>query len=220
MTIGILALQGAFAAHAHALQRLGATGWTAAGAAAGELCWRYVRRSEDFDGLDGLILPGGESTTMLRLLAEEGTWARLQEYVQERPVLGTCAGAILLSREVTHPAQPSLGVLDASVVRNAYGRQVDSSIRQGRWLPEGGEPLEMVFIRAPQFSRLGAAVTVLAEEGKLPVAVQQGHVLAATFHPELGTDLRLHSHFIERVRRAAGGVPAVPAAVGTPQQTD
>ncbi|MHB8734715.1 MAG: pyridoxal 5'-phosphate synthase glutaminase subunit PdxT [Terriglobales bacterium] len=203
MTIGILALQGAFAAHARALERLGAAP-CAAGAHPGgqELFWKYVSRAQDFDGLDGLILPGGESTTMLKLLQEEGCWEQLLAFVQTRPVLGTCAGAILLSREVTHPAQLSLGVLDATIVRNAYGRQVDSSIRQGNWLPapESAQQLEMVFIRAPQFSRLGTGVRVLAQEGELPVAVQQGQVMAATFHPELSSDLRVHAHFIDLVR--------------------
>ena len=197
--IGILALQGDFKAHARMLERLGVTEEKPEQQAAGDQ-WRYVRRREDLQGLDGLIIPGGESTTMLKFLEDEAFWKELQQFVQARPAFGTCAGAILLAREVANPAQRSLAALDAAVVRNAYGRQIDSSIRFAPSRLPGSNDLEMVFIRAPQFEKVGPQVEVLAEESGVPVLLRDGHILAATFHPELGHDLRVHQTFLEMVR--------------------
>lgn len=184
--IGVLAIQGNFAAHAAAL--------TEAGAEAVE-----VRNPEELDGLDGLIIPGGESTTMLKFLERRKFFDALKEFAHERPTFGTCAGAILLAREVRHPAQKSLGALDAVVERNAYGRQIDSSIETApSSLP--GDPLEMVFIRAPRIAEVGPGVEVLARRDGFPVLVRQGKLMAATFHPELSADRRVHRQFIQMVR--------------------
>lgn len=186
--IGVLAIQGNFASHAAAL--------TEAGADAVE-----VRKPEQLEGLDGLILPGGESTTMLKFLERRHFFAALEDFVRTRPTFGTCAGAILLAREVRHPAQRSLGALDAVVERNAYGRQIDSSILTApSSLP--GAPLEMVFIRAPRIAETGPGVEVLARRDGFPVLVRQGRLMAATFHPELSHDRRVHCLFVESVRAA------------------
>jgi 5'-phosphate synthase pdxT subunit len=180
---GVLALQGDFAAHAAALRDVGVP-------------VREVRRARDVAGLSGLALPGGESSTLLNLMQDEPWFSALERLHEEGGAfLGTCAGAILLAREV-QPAQPSLGFLDATVVRNAYGRQVDSF--QARLdAPALGEPLEAIFIRAPRLRGLGPAVEVLARLGEEPVLVRQGRVLAATFHPELTRSRRLHRLFVE-----------------------
>jgi pyridoxal 5'-phosphate synthase pdxT subunit len=180
---GVLALQGDFAAHAAALRDVGVP-------------VREVRRARDVAGLSGLALPGGESSTLLNLMKDEPWFPALERLHEEGGAfLGTCAGAILLAREV-QPAQPSLGFLDATVVRNAYGRQVDSF--QARLdAPALGEPLEAIFIRAPRFRGLGPAVEVLARLGEEPVLVRQGRVLAATFHPELTRSRSLHRLFVE-----------------------
>jgi 5'-phosphate synthase pdxT subunit len=181
----VLAIQGDYAAHAEAL--------TDAGADPVE-----VRNPEELDGLDGLIIPGGESTTMLKFLERRQFFEALKEFAQSWPTFGTCAGAILLAREVRHPAQKSLGALDAVVERNAYGRQIDSSILVApSSLP--GEPLEMVFIRAPRITETGPEVEVLARRDGLPVLVRQGSLMAATFHPELSPDRRVHRFFVETV---------------------
>jgi pyridoxal 5'-phosphate synthase pdxT subunit len=187
MKIGVLALQGDFDAHRKRLEQLGADAV-------------LVRKPEQLDGIDALILPGGESTTILKLLGEEGL-RQLGDFVRTKPTFGTCAGAILLAREVTNPAQRGLGVLDVSIRRNAYGRQVDSSIRLAN-TALGAEPLEMVFIRAPKFEQLGPQVEVLASAAGDPVLIRQGNVLAATFHPELSDDTRVHQTFLEMVRKA------------------
>jgi 5'-phosphate synthase pdxT subunit len=186
--IGVLAIQGDYAAHAAAL--------TEAGAEPVE-----VRNPDQLESLDGLILPGGESTTMLKFLERSGPdpqsfFEALKDYVRNKPVFGTCAGAILLAREVRHPHQRSLGVLDAVVERNAYGRQIDSTILT---VPSSlpGEPLEMVFIRAPRIAETGPAVEVLARREGFPVLVRQGNLMAATFHPELSGDRRVHRLFVE-----------------------
>jgi len=139
------------------------------------------------------VIPGGESGTFLKLLGEEG-FAKLKEFVHAKPTFGTCAGAILLATEVENPPQAGLGALDIRIRRNAYGRQVDSSIREGRL---GDSPLEMVFIRAPKIERVGPKVEVIATEGTDPVAVRQGKVMAATFHPELSDDTRVHQAFLD-----------------------
>jgi pyridoxal 5'-phosphate synthase pdxT subunit len=182
MKIGVLAIQGDFDAHKKRLEELGA-----------EVV--LVRKSEQFDEIDGLVIPGGESGAFLKILGEPGV-VRLKEFVRLRPTFGTCAGAIMLAKEVTNPDQPGLGALDIRVRRNAYGRQIDSSIRTGKL---GDSPLEMVFIRAPKIERLGAGVQVIATEGSDPVAVRQGKAMAATFHPELSEDTRLHRAFLDLV---------------------
>ena len=154
-----------------------------------------VRKPEQFDEIEGMVIPGGESTTFLRLLGEDG-FEKLRQFVRSKPVFGTCAGAILLAREVTNPDQKGLGAIDVTIRRNAYGRQVDSSIREGNCRLGEGTPLEMVFIRAPKFEQVGADVEVLASEGNDPVLVRQGKVMAATFHPELSPDTRVHQAFL------------------------
>ena len=186
--VGVFAIQGNFASHALALSE--------AGAQAVE-----VRKAEELNGLDGLILPGGESTTMLKFLERHELLVALREFCGQRPVFGTCAGAILLAREVRHPAQRSLGVLDIVVERNAYGRQIDSKIVTAETALPGGA-LEMVFIRAPQIVETGAGVEVLARREGLATLVRQGNLLAATFHPELSADRRVHRLFVEIVRAA------------------
>jgi 5'-phosphate synthase pdxT subunit len=186
--IGVLAIQGNYASHSAAL--------TEAGAEPAE-----VRKPEQLAGFDGLILPGGESTTILRFLETHHFFEALQEYCGRKPVFGTCAGAILLAREVLNPPQRSLGVLDAVVERNAYGRQIDSTILTAETALAGG-PLEMVFIRAPRIVATGPGVEVLAERDGSPVLVRQGAVMAATFHPELSADRRVHRLFVEAVLAA------------------
>ena len=191
MTIGVLALQGDFDAHRRRLQELGAD-------------VVLVKKPEQLDQIDGLIIPGGESGTFLKLLGEAG-FEKLKQFVRLKPTFGTCAGAILLAAEVENPPQAGLGALDVRIRRNAYGRQVDSSIRQGKFLAPlanhpSGSPLEMVFIRAPKIERIGEGVEVLATEGSDPVAVRQGRAMAATFHPELSDDTRIHQAFLDLVK--------------------
>ncbi len=159
----------------------------------------FVRTPADLQGLRGLILPGGESSTQLQFLREEGLFDAVQEFARQGGALfGTCAGVILLAREVSNPKQESLGLADISVVRNAYGRQVDSHVVQGK-SKLGGAPLEMVFIRAPKIAAMGKDVEVLATEEEMPVLIQQGKVLCSTFHPELTEDLTIHRHFLDMV---------------------
>ncbi len=189
--IGVLALQGDFDAHRRRLEELGAQ-------------VMLVRKPEQLDANDGLVIPGGESGTFLKLLGKEG-FDELKQFVRLKPTFGTCAGAILLAAQVENPQQAGLGAIDIGIRRNAYGRQVDSSIRQGQWLDKSGSyPLEMVFIRAPKVERVGAGVQVLATEGSDPVAVLQGKVMAATFHPELSEDSRVHQAFVDLVAREKG----------------
>jgi 5'-phosphate synthase pdxT subunit len=182
--IGVLALQGDFDAHRKRLEELGA-----------EVV--LVRKPEQFDEISALVIPGGESTTFLKLLGEE-ILKRLQDFVRTKPTFGTCAGAILLARDVLNPPQRGLGVLDVTIRRNAYGRQLDSHIVRNQSVL-GTDPLEMVFIRAPKFEQLGPQVEVLAKEGNDPVLVRDKHVLAATFHPELSDDTRVHEYFLKNV---------------------
>jgi pyridoxal 5'-phosphate synthase pdxT subunit len=194
--IGVLALQGDFDAHRRRLEELGAQAV-------------LVKKPEQLDGIDGLVIPGGESGTFLKLLGEAGL-EKLKQFVQAKPTFGTCAGAILLATEVENPPQTGLGALDIRVRRNAYGRQIDSSIREGRFLSEKNGvktagtheevPLEMVFIRAPKIVQLGKDVEVIATEGADPVAVRQGRAMAATFHPELSDDTRVHRAFLDLVQ--------------------
>ena len=186
--IGVLAIQGDYAAHAQALHDSGAEAVE-------------IRKPEELAGLDGLILPGGESTTMLKFLERSGFLDALRKFGATKPVFGTCAGSILLAKEVRHPAQASLGLLDAAVERNAYGRQIDSTILTEPTELDGG-PLEMVFIRAPRIAEVGPQVEVLARRDESPVLVRQGHLMAATFHPELSEDRRVHKLFVDLVRAA------------------
>ena len=187
MKIGVLAVQGDFAAHKRMLTRLDARSVE-------------VRRVRDLDLVDGLVMPGGESTTMLKFLQEEGLTDPIIEFADAgNPVFGTCAGAILLARAVAGPAQPSLALLDITIERNAYGRQIDSFVGEAETGIEGG-PLEAVFIRAPRIRSVGPNVDVIARTNGEPVLVRQGNVMAATFHPELGSDQRVHRYFLSLLR--------------------
>jgi 5'-phosphate synthase pdxT subunit len=186
--IGVLALQGDFDAHRRRLEELGAT-------------VTLVRKAEDFDHIDGLVIPGGESTTFLKLLPAN-LLERLRDFVHTNPTFGTCAGAIMLAKHVTNPDQPGLNALDITIERNAYGRQIDSTIMEGP-TALGDEPLEMVFIRAPRIKDLGEGIEVLARRGDDPVLVRKGSVMAATFHPELSDDTRVHAEFLKLVKAGA-----------------
>ncbi|MEP6645258.1 MAG: pyridoxal 5'-phosphate synthase glutaminase subunit PdxT [Acidobacteriaceae bacterium] len=187
--IGVLALQGDFDAHRKRLEELGA-----------EVI--LIKQPEQLEEIDGLIIPGGESGTFLKLLGEAG-FEKLKEFVRLKPTFGTCAGAILLATNVENPKQVGLGAINITVRRNAYGRQIDSSIREG-FLHEklGDSPLEMVFIRAPKIERIGPEVKVLATQGGDPVVVLQGRIMAATFHPELSDDSRIHQAFLNLCQTA------------------
>jgi 5'-phosphate synthase pdxT subunit len=191
--IGVLAIQGNYASHAQALTEAGA-------------CPSLVKTPQELrlDGqsLDGLVLPGGESTTMLKFLEKHRFFEALEEFCGTKPVFGTCAGVILMAREVLNPVQRSMGVLDVVVERNAYGRQIDSVIITAETALAGG-PLEMVFIRSPRISQIGPGVEVLARRDGFPVLVRQNRILAATFHPELSHDRRVHRLFVASV--AASG---------------
>jgi 5'-phosphate synthase pdxT subunit len=193
MIIGVLALQGDFDAHRRRLEELGA-----------EVV--LVRKPEQLDGIDGLVIPGGESGTFLKLLGPAG-FEKLKQFVHVKPTFGTCAGAILLASEVENPKQEGLGALNIRIRRNAYGRQIDSSIREGKLLSgvqgvSGESPIEMVFIRAPKIEHVGEGVEVLATEGSDPVVVRQGRAMAATFHPELSDDPRIHQSFLDLVKNS------------------
>jgi 5'-phosphate synthase pdxT subunit len=192
MKIGVLAVQGDFEAHGRALARLGADPV-------------YVRTAEQLDGLAALIIPGGESTTMLKFMEGEGLFEAVRSFAARHPLLGTCAGAILMAGEVTRPPQRSLGLMDIAVERNAYGRQVDSHIVSITPSPDfagraedGAQPLEAVFIRAPIIRRVGPEVTVLLRHHSDPILVEQGRHLAATFHPELTADGRVHELLLRK----------------------
>lgn len=194
MKIGILAVQGDFEAHAAMLEQLGAN--TA-----------EVRTPADLEGCDGLILPGGESTTQLKLLQEEGLADKIVEFAEHGgAIFGTCAGAILLAKDVKHPQQDSLNLMDMTVVRNAYGRQIASDVVSGPTTLKK-EPLEMVFIRGPVIERAGPGVKVLAEYAGKPALVQRKNILAATFHPELTDDTTVHEYFL-RLAKAGAKQPA------------
>jgi len=184
MKIGVLALQGDFDAHRRRLEELGA-----------EVV--LVKKPEQLEEIDGLVIPGGESGTFLKLLGDAG-FEKLKQFVRLKPTFGTCAGAILLASEVENPKQQGLGAIDIRIRRNAYGRQIDSSIREGKFLL-ADLPLEMVFIRAPKIEHVGPGVEVIATEGADPVAVRQGRAMAATFHPELSDDTRVHQAFLDLV---------------------
>jgi len=178
--IGVLALQGGFEAHEKALARLDTPA-------------REVRTVDDLEGLDALIIPGGESTTIGLGVEREGLAGPLIDFARSgKPVLGTCAGMIMLDRE-------HLGVLDIGVRRNAFGRQLASFEAE---LAFDGTPIHAVFIRAPWVEEVGDGVEVLAEVDGHPVAVRQGNILAVAFHPELGSDLTLHEWLVDRVKAA------------------
>ncbi len=189
-TVGVLAVQGDFEMHAKMLDRIGAR-------------WKLVKSAQDLDGADALIMPGGESTTMLKFFAEEALGPAIRKFAEQgKPMFGTCAGAILLANEVTCPPQEHLALLDITIERNAYGRQIDSAVRQGECPELSPGPLEMVFIRAPIIRRVGADVRVLGRTGELPVLVEQGNILAATFHPELTEDETIHRYFLKKAGAA------------------
>jgi 5'-phosphate synthase pdxT subunit len=190
MKIGVLAIQGDFEAHKRRLEQLGAE-------------VTLVRKPEQLDALDGIVIPGGESSTFLNFLAEHGFLEKLHDFVSTKPTFGTCAGAILLASEVENPPQQSLSALDIRIRRNAYGRQNESSIRQAA-TKLGDQPLEMVFIRAPKIMSTGKNVEVLASDGGDPVLVRQGKIMAATFHPELSDDTRVHQEFLKLVKNGTG----------------
>lgn len=189
MNIGILAIQGDFAAHAAMLQNL-------------KTPYTFVTKPEHLVGIDGLILPGGESPTMLKFLQEDDFLLAIKEFAQQHPLFGTCAGAILLAKEVTGPAQQSLGLVDITVQRNAYGRQLDSHIGMGKVqleLNEEERDFEMVFIRAPKIARVGEHVQVFATHHGQPVGVTDKNIMLTTFHPELSCDGSIHQFFIDLV---------------------
>jgi pyridoxal 5'-phosphate synthase pdxT subunit len=191
LKIGVLALQGDFDAHRCRLEELGAH-------------VVLVKKPEQLDEIDGLVIPGGESGTFLKLLGPAG-FEKLKQFVRLKPTFGTCAGAILLASEVENPPQAGLGALNIRVRRNAYGRQIDSSIREGKFARDldgqlRDSPLEMVFIRAPKISKVGEGVEVIATEGDDPVVVRQGSAMAATFHPELSDDPRIHQLFLNLIQ--------------------
>ena len=187
--IGVLALQGDFDAHRRRLEELGA-----------EVV--LVRKPEQLDEIDGLVIPGGESSTFLKLLGEKG-FQKLSDFVHTRPTFGTCAGAILLAKQVENPHQTGLNAIDMTIRRNAYGRQIDSSIVEAV-TSLGVDPLEMVFIRAPRIEQIGNGVEVLAKHDGDPVLVRKGNVMAATFHPELSDDTRVHAEFLKLVKNGSG----------------
>ena len=187
--IGVLAIQGDYERHAVALEESGARP-------------SLIKTPEALENLDALIFPGGESTTMLKFLDRNNFFDALKSFAQQKPVFGTCAGAILLASEVRHPHQPSLGILDIAVERNAYGAQRDSAILTLDTTLSGG-PLETVFIRAPRIVSIlkgaGPEVEILAEREGFPVLIRQGKTMAATFHPELSADRRVHQLFVDLV---------------------
>ena len=198
MKIGVLALQGDFDRHAEALARCGVS-------RSEEIQAVEVRKPAELADVDGLIIPGGESTTLLKLMEAWGFVPALEKFHAEgRPIFGTCAGLILLARDVDNPRQFSLDFIDVGVERNAYGRQRESFEARGSASLEGRPtPVEMVFIRAPRIRRVGAGVETLAHHADEPVLARQGSVLVATFHPELTDDPTIHEYFCAMVARAA-----------------
>ncbi len=189
MKVGILAVQGDFEAHAATLARMGVE-------------YVFVRTPRDLEGVDAVILPGGESTTQWKFLVEEGLDKSLASFAAKGgAIFGTCAGAILLAREVLNPAQQSLDLIDITVTRNGYGRQLSSEVRHGS-TAISAEPIEMVFIRAPIIERVGPGIEVLASSDGQPVLIEQGRILIATFHPELTKDNTVHEYFIGMVKKS------------------
>jgi 5'-phosphate synthase pdxT subunit len=190
MRVGVLAIQGDYEAHKRRLEQLGA-----------EVV--LVRKPEQLDAIDAIVIPGGESSTFLNFLSERGFLEKLRDFVSTKPTFGTCAGAILLATEVENPPQQSLNALDIRIRRNAYGRQNESSIKEAA-TKLGSQPLEMVFIRAPKIMSTGKNVEVLATDNGDPVLVRQGKIMAATFHPELSADTRVHQEFLKLVKNGTG----------------
>jgi len=185
--VGILAIQGDFAMHAKMLDALGAP-------------WKLVKHPADLEAVSGLIMPGGESTTMLKIFELESIGAAIKEFAAlGKPIYGTCAGAILLAKEVLNPPQEKLDLIDITIERNAYGRQIDSSVQVGECPELADHPVEMVFIRAPIIRRVGEGVRVLGRCGNLPVLVEQGNILAGTFHPEMTDDQTVHRYFLKKL---------------------
>ncbi len=185
--VGVLAVQGDFEAHAATLGRMGVD-------------YVFVRTPGDLEGVDAVILPGGESTTQWKFLVEEGLDKTLVEHAAKGgAIFGTCAGAILMAKEVHNPEQQSLGLADIAVIRNAYGRQLASEVRHGS-TDISSQPIEMVFIRAPIIERVGPDVSVLAKSEGQPVLIRQGRFLIATFHPELTSDTIVHEYFLRMAR--------------------
>jgi 5'-phosphate synthase pdxT subunit len=191
VTIGVLALQGDFALHAQALERIGVP-------------WREIRKPGELDGLAGLIIPGGESTTLLKLMDAGDFFPALEKFHAEgKPIFGTCAGLILLARDVESPQQRSLGFIDITAERNAYGRQKESfEAEVTADLGSGPRPLKVIFIRAPRIRRLGPSVTPLVEHRGECIMAREGTVLVAAFHPELTDDRTVHRYFSEMARSA------------------
>ncbi len=188
MELGVLGLQGDYAAHGAILEKLG-------------VAWRVVKKPSQLDAVDGLIMPGGESTTLIKLMDSSGLWQAIGNFgAATKPIFGTCAGMILLAKDVSNPAQRSLGLIDIGVERNGYGRQIDSAEAEGVFRSADGEcAMEMVFIRAPRITRLGAGVEALAECRGDVVMARQGHLLVASFHPELTDDLTAHRYFVDMI---------------------
>lgn len=211
MKVGILAVQGDFEAHAATLSRMGVD-------------YVFVRTPRDLEGVDAVILPGGESTTQWKFLIEEGLDKSLREHAAKGgAIFGTCAGAILLANEVRNPAQEFLGLSDITVIRNAYGRQLASEVRHGV-TSISPEPIEMVFIRAPIIERVGPDVEVLGTSEGQPVLIRQGRILIATFHPELTKENTVHEYFLRMVGdraesrlRGSGVSPAIAAVQVEPR---
>lgn len=184
--VGIVALQGDYAAHAEALR-------------SSDVEIVLVRVPEELADLDGLVIPGGESTALIKLLTRENMFEAMQKFAMTKPVFGTCAGCIILANEVLPSAQRSLAVLDIAVQRNAYGRQINSRVALEDCAFSSGK-IEMVFIRAPRIVRVGAGVEILAQYGGFPTLVRHRNILAATFHPELSVDFRVHRFFCTIIR--------------------
>jgi len=181
MTHGILALQGDYFAHGRALDKLGHK-------------YIYVKTPQELAKVDSLIIPGGESTTMRKLAKSIGLWDKLKEF--NKPIMGTCTGIILLASEIDCPPEEGLRLLDVTILRNAYGSQINSFSTSGDYLPEKNI-IEMVFIRAPKISRIGKQVEIIAQLDGEPVGVKQGSIIGLTFHPELSDDLTLHRMFCD-----------------------
>ena len=192
MKVGVLALQGAFIEHEKMLRSLGAEAL-------------QVRMPAQLEGLDGLIIPGGESTTIGKLAVEYGLVEPLREFARTKPTWGTCAGMIFLAKDIGIDRQPILGLMDIKVNRNAFGRQIDSFEADLPITPLGDAPFHAVFIRAPLVTDVGEGVDVLAQlKDARIVAVQQNHLLATAFHPELTGDSRLHQYFLKMIQSQAG----------------
>jgi 5'-phosphate synthase pdxT subunit len=186
--IGVLGLQGDFVAHGKKLEQAGRK-------------TRVVKKPEQLDLIDGLIIPGGESTTLIKLMDLYEFWEPLRAFAARgKPILGTCAGMILLAHEVLNPPQKSLDLIDLTVERNSYGRQRESFEATGRFTANGrATDLDMIFIRAPRINRLGAGVDALAFYQDDCVLARQNHILVASFHPELTADLSVHRYFLDMV---------------------